>query len=342
MIVIAEKKEKYPAPISQEFSQEGYGFFLGDIGKFLFKAIPAAIGGYLIGGPIGGVLGAATGFIGGSPGKVLKRFIYGISAGGLGTTVTGLVAPQYQHLARGTLSAKISAALSKVGVKASGVVGGTYQTGMAEKMATMYFAEAPTTMAEKMATMYFAEAPTVTTITPTIATTAGITGVLRKVGDFLTTGLETVGKIATLIQIPTIATAQMQYPNYPFETYYTDEGQPVIYEPTSDTLIVPKDVVQAAQQEIITENQAIQIAKQYAGTVGEALVKAFIEMGIPPKQALKYALNPKIQSYFRMGLTPEQALQKFLDEETRKRGLIVLGLIVGGGLLLILLTKEGK
>ena len=51
-MIIAKKPE-------EEFYEEGYGFFLGDIGKFIVKAVPAAVGGFLVtgGSPIGAAIG---------------------------------------------------------------------------------------------------------------------------------------------------------------------------------------------------------------------------------------------------------------------------------------------
>jgi len=69
----------------------GYGFSLKSItksiskaikpvGKFITRAAPAAVGGFLVGGPIGMAIGASTGFIGGKD-KPLKRLMYGLGAG---------------------------------------------------------------------------------------------------------------------------------------------------------------------------------------------------------------------------------------------------------------------
>jgi hypothetical protein len=76
-------------PIVADYELGYHGFFK-KAGKFFARAVPAAVGGYITGGYIGAAAGTATGFIGGKN-KPLKRFMYGIGAGGLTTGAGGLI-----------------------------------------------------------------------------------------------------------------------------------------------------------------------------------------------------------------------------------------------------------
>jgi len=245
----------------EEFYEEGYGFFLGDIGKFIVKAVPAAVGGFLVGNVPGAVVaGISSGFIGGKPSKVLKRFLYGVGVGGTVAGVTGLVAPEYQAYVQGPLSSKISEALSKIKTSIPGMTGGEIQVtapgikegmGLAEKLKAMY--ELPEmTMAEKM------KAVVLPSISSQISAGAGIgtAGIGAKLisasKELIKTGLETLAKGMVVSQIPSIVGAQMQYPTAPFQIYQLPEeegGGSVVYEPTTDTLIVPQPVVESAVKE---------------------------------------------------------------------------------------------
>ena len=258
---------KTPEEEALDAIEGAYGFFLGDVGKFLFKAVPAAIGGFLVtgGSPIGAAIGAATGFIGGDPKKVLKRFLYGVGAAGLVSGVTGLVAPQYQSYLHGPLSSKISGILSKIKTKIPGMTGGEIQftapgvkegMGLAEKLKTMY--KLPEmTMAEKMKSVVLPSISSQISAGGGIGT-AGIGAKLISASkELIKTGLETLAKGMIVSQIPNIVGAQMQYPTAPFQVYQMPEG-PIIYEPTTDTMVVPKPVAEKAQKDVQKEIQARQ------------------------------------------------------------------------------------
>ena len=256
-MIIAKKPEE------EIFETEGYGFFLGDIGKFIFKAVPAAIGGFLVGNVPGAIAGAATGFIGGKPSKVLKRFLYGVGAGGLVSGVTGLVAPEYQAYVQGPLSSKISEALSKIKTSIPGMTGGEVQVAapgikegmtMAEKL--KYWYKMPElTMAEKMKSVVL---PSISSQIGAGVGTAGIgTKLISASKELIKTGLETLAKGLVVSQIPSIIGAQMQYPTVPFQIYQLPEeeggGGAVIYEPTTDTLIVPQPIAEKAVKDVKKE-----------------------------------------------------------------------------------------
>ena len=256
-MIIAKKPE-------EEIYEEGYGFILGDIGKFIAKAVPAAIGGFLVtgGAPLGAAIGAATGFIGGKPSKVFKRFLYGVGAGGLAAGVTGLVAPEYQAYVQGPLSSKISEALSKIKTSIPGMTGGEVQVAapgvkegmtMAEKL--KYWYKMPElTMAEKMKSVVL---PSISSQIGAGVGTAGIGAKLISASkELIKTGLETLAKGLVVSQIPSIIGAQIQYPTAPFQIYQLPEeegGGAVVYEPTTDTLIVPQPIAEKAVKDVKKE-----------------------------------------------------------------------------------------
>lgn len=78
-------------PSSDGYGSDGYGRskrrkkkkrgFFKKVGRFITRAVPAAVGGFLVGGPVGAAVGVSTGFIGGKN-KPLKRLMYGVGAGG--------------------------------------------------------------------------------------------------------------------------------------------------------------------------------------------------------------------------------------------------------------------
>jgi len=258
-MIIAKKPE-------EEFYEEGYGFFLGDIGKFIFKAAPAAIGGFLVGGPIGAAAGAATGFIGGKPSKVLKRFLYGIGAGGLASGVTGLVAPQYQIYAQGPLSAKIGSILSKVK---------TFVPGMGE------------TGGIKMS----------------IPGTETITGAKTVVIDYVSpfpgaagkevikTGLESFAKYMIAKEMAKAYEAEMQYPSTPFQVYQLppeEGGGAVLYDPQKNALIAPQPVVESAVKE--TKQEIESRKKPPVSPKPSVISKPPVKAGIIEEKYLPYII----------------------------------------------------
>ncbi len=242
-------------PEEELFEIEGYGFFLGDIGKFIVKAAPAVIGGFLVGGPIGAAAGAATGFIGGKPSKVLKRFLYGVGAGGLAAGVTHLVAPQYQAYVQGPLSSKISEALSKIKTSIPGMTGGEIQTVTTGSKEAIAQALTKGLEEQLQACILPAEVSGASGVG-----TAGVGAKLISASkELIKTGLETLAKGMVVSQIPSIVGAQMQYPTAPFQIYQLPEeegGGSVVYEPTTDTLIVPRPVAEKAVEDVKQEIQA--------------------------------------------------------------------------------------
>lgn len=212
----------------EEFYEEGYGFFLGDIGKFIVKAVPAAVGGFLVGGPIGAAAGAATGFIGGKPSKVLKRFLYGIGAGGLASGVTGLVAPQYQIYTQGPLSSKIASILSKVK---------TFVPGMGETGGIKMSIPGTETITKGVKTV----------VIDYVSPFPGAAG-----KEVIKTGLESFAKYMIAKEMAKAYEAEMQYPSTPFQVYQLppeEGGGSVLYDPQKNALIVPQPVVESAVEE---------------------------------------------------------------------------------------------
>jgi hypothetical protein len=65
-----------------------FGKIFGKAGKWFARAIPGAIGGFLVGNIPGAIAGATTGFIGGKPTKIFKRLTYGLGAGSLLSAAT--------------------------------------------------------------------------------------------------------------------------------------------------------------------------------------------------------------------------------------------------------------
>ena len=294
MIIVKKPEEK--------FYEEGYGFFLGDIGKFIFKAVPAAVGGFLVGNVPGAVVaGISSGFIGGKPSKVLKRFLYGVGVGGTVAGVTGLIAPEYQAYVQGPLSSKISEALSKIKTSIPGMTGGEIQT---------------TTMGAKEAIgqqlWESLEQQIQACVLPPEATgaagvgTAGIGAKLISASkELIKTSLETLAKGMVVSQIPSIIGAQMQYPTAPFQIYQLPEeegGGSVVYEPTTDTLIIPQPVAEKAVEDVKQEIQA----KKGVPTKPEvpAKPKAPIEAGIqlPVSKAIEKKYLPYIILFTAMAI----------------------------------------
>jgi len=225
-MIIAKKPE-------EEFYEEGYGFILGDIGKFIAKAVPAAIGGFLVtgGAPLGAAIGAATGFIGGKPSKVFKRFLYGVGAAGLAKGVTGLVAPEHQAILQGPLSSKIASILSKVK---------TFIPGMGETggiKVSIPGTETITKGAQTILIDYVSPFPE-----------AG--------KEVVKTGLEAFAKYMIAKEMAKAYEAVMQYPSTPFQVYQLppeEGGGAVIYDPQKNALIVPKDVAEKATEDVKKE-----------------------------------------------------------------------------------------
>jgi len=249
---------KTPEEEALDAIEGAYGFFLGDVGKFLFKAVPAAIGGFLVGGPIGAAAGAATGFIGGDPKKVLKRFLYGVGVGGTVAGITGLVSPGLQAYTHGPLSSKISGILSKIKTKIPGMTGGEIKavtSGAKPGIGQTLAKELSKVTAEALKPVEACVIPA-PEATSSIASSIGAK-LLTSAKELVKTGIEGVAKLAIAQRIAGITAAQMQYPTTPFQVYQMPEG-PVIYEPTTDTMVVPKPVVEKAQKDVQKEIQAKQ------------------------------------------------------------------------------------
>ena len=260
-MIIAKKPE-------EEFYEEGYGFFLGDIGKFIVKAAPAAVGGFLVtgGAPLGAAIGATTGFIGGKPSKVFKRFLYGVGAAGLAKGVTGLVAPEHQAILQGPLSSKIASILSKVK---------TFIPGMGEAG----------------------------DIKVSVPGTETITGAKTVVIDYVSpfpgaegkevikTGLESFAKYMIAKEMAKAYEAEMQYPSTPFQVYQLppeEGGGAVLYDPQKNALIVPQPVVESAVEE--TKQEIESRKKPPVSPKPPVVSKPPIKAGIIEEKYLPYII----------------------------------------------------